>query len=70
MITEEKLSTQKEIQDQLEAHNVFATRRQPCLVILREIETMKVKKNDMIVLCTSKWGPESYNLIWNFCLII
>ena len=25
MITEEKLSTQKEIQDRLEAHNVFVT---------------------------------------------
>ena len=29
MITEEKLSTQKEIQDRLEAHNVFVTQTTP-----------------------------------------
>ncbi len=47
MITEEKLSTQKEIQDRLEEHNVCVT--QTILSHdLREIGLTKVKKNDMV----------------------
>ena len=47
MITEEKLSTQKEIQDRLEAHNVFVTQT-TLSRDLREIGLTKVKKNDMV----------------------
>lgn len=45
MITEEKLSTQKEIQDRLEAHNVCVTQT-TLSRDLREIGLTKVKKND------------------------
>ncbi|MFS9067123.1 arginine repressor [Streptococcus timonensis] len=47
MITEEKLGTQKEIQDRLEARNVFVTQT-TLSRDLREIGLTKVKKNDMI----------------------
>lgn len=47
MITEEKLSTQKEIQDRLEAHNVCVTQT-TLSRDLREIGLTKVKKNDMV----------------------
>jgi arginine repressor len=47
MITEEKLGTQKEIQDRLEAQNVFVTQT-TLSRDLREIGLTKVKKNDMI----------------------
>lgn len=43
MITEEKLSTQKEIQDRLEAHNVCVTQT-TLSRDLREIGLTKVKK--------------------------
>ena len=47
MITEEKLGTQKEIQDRLEARNVFVTQT-TLSRDLREIGLTKVKKNDMV----------------------
>ena len=47
MITEEKLGTQKEIQDRLEAQNVFVTQT-TLSRDLREIGLTKVKKNDMV----------------------
>ena len=47
MITEEKLGTQKEIQDRLEACNVFVTQT-TLSRDLREIGLTKVKKNDMV----------------------
>ena len=47
MITEEKLGTQKEIQDRLEARNVFVTQT-TLSRDLREIGLIKVKKNDMV----------------------
>ena len=47
MITEEKLGTQKEIQDRLEAWNVFVTQT-TLSRDLREIGLTKVKKNDMV----------------------
>ena len=47
MITEEKLGTQKEIQDRLEACDVFVT--QTTLARdLRELGLTKVKKNDVV----------------------
>ena len=46
MITEEKLGTQKEIQDRLEACNVFVTQT-TLSRDLREIGLTKVKKNDV-----------------------
>ncbi|KXT80262.1 arginine repressor [Streptococcus oralis] len=47
MITEEKLGTQKDIQDRLEARNVFVTQT-TLSRDLREIGLTKVKKNDMV----------------------
>lgn len=47
MITEEKLGTQKEIQDRLEARNVFVTQT-TLSRDLREIGLTKVKKNNMV----------------------
>ena len=47
MITEEKLGTQKEIQDRLEAQNVFVTQT-TLSRDLREIGLTKVKKNNMV----------------------
>ena len=47
MITEEKLGTQKEIQDRLEAQNVFVTQT-TLSRDLRDIGLTKVKKNDMV----------------------
>ena len=47
MITEEKLGTQKEIQDRLEARNVFVTQT-TLSRDLRDIGLTKVKKNDMV----------------------
>lgn len=47
MITEEKLGTQKEIQDRLEARNVFVTQT-TLSRDLREIGLTKVKKNDVV----------------------
>ena len=47
MITEEKLGTQKEIQDRLEACNVFVTQT-TLSRDLREIGLTKVKKNNMV----------------------
>ena len=47
MITEEKLGTQKEIQDRLEARNVFVTQT-TLSRDLREIGLTKVKKSDMV----------------------
>ena len=47
MITEEKLGTQKEIQDRLEARNVYVTQT-TLSRDLREIGLTKVKKNDMV----------------------
>ena len=47
MITEEKLGTQKEIQDRLEARNVFVTQT-TLSRDLREIGLTKVKKNAMV----------------------
>ena len=47
MITEEKLGTQKEIQDRLEAQNIFVTQT-TLSRDLREIGLTKVKKNDMV----------------------
>ena len=47
MITEEKLGTQKEIQDRLEACNVFVTQT-TLSRDLREIGLTKVKKNDVV----------------------
>lgn len=47
MITEEKLGTQKEIQDRLETRNVFVTQT-TLSRDLREIGLTKVKKNDMV----------------------
>ena len=47
MITEEKLGTQKEIQDRLEARNVFVTQT-TLSRDLREIGLTKVKKNDKV----------------------
>ena len=47
MITEEKLGTQKEIQDRLEARNVFVTQT-TLSRDLRELGLTKVKKNDMV----------------------
>ena len=47
MITEEKLGTQKEIQDRLEMHNVFVTQT-TLSRDLREIGLTKVKKNGMV----------------------
>ena len=47
MITEEKLGTQKEIQDRLEARNVFVTQT-TLSRDLREIGLTKVKKNDTV----------------------
>ena len=47
MIKEEKLGTKKEIQDRLEARNVFVTQT-TLSRDLREIGLTKVKKNDMV----------------------
>ena len=47
MITEEKLGTQKEIQDRLEACNVFVTQT-TLSRDLRELGLTKVKKNDVV----------------------
>ena len=47
MITEEKLGTQKEIQDRLEARNVFVTQT-TLSRDLRELGLTKVKKNDKV----------------------
>ena len=47
MITEEKLGTQKKIQDRLEARNVFVTQT-TLSRDLREIGLTKVKKNNMV----------------------
>lgn len=47
MITEEKLGTQKEIQDRLEACDVFVTQT-TLSRDLRELGLTKVKKNDMV----------------------
>ena len=47
MITEEKLGTQKEIQDRLEACDVFVTQT-TLSRDLREIGLTKVKKNDVV----------------------
>lgn len=47
MITEEKLGTQKEIQDRLEACDVFVTQT-TLSRDLRELGLTKVKKNDVI----------------------
>ena len=47
MITEEKLATQKDIQDRLEVRNVFVTQT-TLSRDLREIGLIKVKKNGMV----------------------
>lgn len=47
MITEEKLGTQKEIQDRLEACDVFVTQT-TLSRDLRELGLIKVKKNDVV----------------------
>ena len=47
MITEEKLGTQKEIQDRLEACDVFVTQT-TLSRDLRELGLTKVKKNDVV----------------------
>lgn len=47
MITEEKLGTQKEIQDRLEACDVFVTQT-TLSCDLRELGLTKVKKNDVV----------------------
>ena len=47
MITEEKLGTQKEIQDRLDACNVFVTQT-TLSRDLRELGLTKVKKNDVV----------------------
>ena len=47
MITEEKLGTQKDIQDRLEACGIFVTQT-TLSRDLREIGLTKVKKNDMV----------------------
>lgn len=67
MITEEKLSTQKEIQDRLEAHNVCVTQT-TLSRDLREIGLTKVKKNDMVYYVLVN-ETEKIDLV-EFCLII
>ena len=67
MITEEKLSTQKEIQDRLEAHNVFVTQT-TLSRDLHEIGLTKVKKNDMVYYVLAN-ETEKIDLV-EFCLII
>lgn len=53
MITEEKLGTQKEIQDRLEACDVFVTQT-TLSRDLRELGLTKVKKKRCCLLCASK----------------